>query len=94
VVFAVNPFSCTMCDVDSVLSSVVELVYEPADSPYSTCVFAGSLLVQLTRADVCAMNVGWTLESVGGVVSGVSVRNVEVEDVARLPAASRLRTRK
>jgi hypothetical protein len=83
-----------MCEVDSVLSSVVEFGYEPADVPYSTCVFAASLLVQLTRADVCATNVVWRFESVGAVVSGVSVRNVVTEDVARLPAASRLRTRK
>jgi len=63
-------------------------------APYSTCVSDASLVVQVTVATVEPVLVALIAEKVGAVVSGgaavVSVRSAER---ARLPAASRERTR-
>lgn len=70
---------------------------DPRDEvvPYSAWVVAGSLVVQLIVAPLVVTLPVATPEITGGVVSGGAVVvNVWSEDVARLPAASLLFTRK
>ena len=62
--------------------------------PYSTCVSAASSVVQETVATLAPVLVAETAEIVGAVVSGAAaVVKVLSAEVARLPAASRERTR-
>ena len=63
--------------------------------PYSTWRLAGSFVLQVIVAPPVVTPECWTALITGGVVSGgASVVNVKSADVARLPAASLLLTRK
>src|SRR5688572_11745535 len=88
-VIAVRPVTAMLCGVVRSVTSV-ESVPRLDDVPYSTWPLAASFVVHVTVAELAA-GAATTALITGGVLS---VRNVVVVDVARFPAASRLRTRK
>ena len=63
--------------------------------PYSTCLVAASLVVQVMVAVVCVMLETVILEITGGVMSAAAcvVADTGEEKAERLPAASTARTR-